>query len=111
MERGQNPLFDILRAGGEHQQQLGGGGEFFVGGIEQNAPNLLADGRSARLDAFQYVAPLIAQPLGQHAGLSALTAAVGSFKGDEESLPTAVAASRRHSAGPFSDPPTLPSLR
>ena len=84
VERRQNPLLDILRARREHQQQLRDRRQFLVGGIEQNAADLLADGRAARFHGFEHRPPFAAQALGQHASLRAFAAAVGPFEGDEE---------------------------
>jgi hypothetical protein len=54
-----------------------------IGRIEQNAPDLLADGVPPG-STLSSTAGLRAQTFGQHAGLGAFAAAVGPFEGDEE---------------------------
>src|SRR5665213_2158741 len=111
IEGRKNPLLDVLRPGCKHQQQLDNRSDLFVGWVEQDAPDLLADGCAAGFHGFEHRPPLAAQTLRQHASLRAFAAAIGAFKSDEQAPLAWGAPNRRHSAGPFSDPPRLPSSR
>jgi hypothetical protein len=73
-------LLDILRPRGEHQQELGYRAELAIGGIEQDAADLLAYVRAAGLDSLKHRITFVPETLGKEADLSAFAAAVGSFK-------------------------------
>ena len=83
-QRGKDQLVHILRAAGKHEQKFGGGCEFLVRGIEQNAADLLADAPAAGLRGFDYCLPVRAEAFGEHAHLGRFAAAVEAFEGDEE---------------------------
>ena len=84
VERGGDPLIHILRARGEIEQHFGGGAEFLVGGIEQDAADLHADGRAAGLGGFEHRAAQAAQAGGQAVHLGGLAGTIHAFEGDEE---------------------------
>ena len=83
IERGPNHLVHILRAAGEIEQQFGARLNVGAGGIEKNLADLPADRGAARLDRFDHFLPVVAQPLGEHAELRGLAAAVDAFESNE----------------------------
>jgi hypothetical protein len=64
-ESRQHRLFDVLRPGREHEQQLGYWPELAIRGIEQDAPDLLAGGRSAGFDGLEHRVAFMPETLGE----------------------------------------------
>jgi len=83
-ERRQNPLIHVLRARSEVKQQLGGGAQFLVGAIEQDAADFGADGRAAWLGCLEHGAPHPAQPRRQPPHLRGFPGAVHALESDED---------------------------
>ena len=84
VQRRADPLIHVLGARGEIEQHLGGGAEFLVGGIQQDAADLHADGRAAGLGGFQHRAAQRAQTGGQAVHLRGLAGTIHALEGDEE---------------------------
>ena len=84
LHRRADDLADVLGARGGVEQRLAGGAHVGVGGIEDDAADVLADGAAARLARAQHAEAELAQALFQKLGLGGLAAAVGAFDGQEK---------------------------
>src|ERR1035437_671204 len=83
VQRGCDPLVHILRPRGEIEQHFGGGAEFLVGGIEQDAADLHADRGAAGLGGFQHSPAQAAQAGVQAVHLGGLAGTIHALECDE----------------------------
>ncbi len=82
-ECGKDVLLDLLRTGGEHEGHFGEWRKSVSTRVEHNGANAIADGRSAGLPRGDHIEVFFPEHFQKTLHLSAFTAPVETFEGDE----------------------------